>query len=348
MGGHGPRRLALRGDHRPGHEPRGDRARARLPPRVPLRPRDRRALQRAVALRDRPGRPVGLRRARDPRGRRRRRAGLRGIRHDPVQQRALARAGARRARPARPRQADARRPGAHLVLRPLGRAAHRRVAGQARQGRAPRRGRAARGARGLRGRPCLRPAARPGGARRRAGRGDHGAGAGGPPRPAPDRPRALRPRPDHVLRRVRHRGGGLGARRQPVRPARRPGREGRHEARARGGCARHRGGRPRGAARAARRRPAGVPGAAGLRRPGRRDRRGRRRAAPRDPRPHADDDHVRLRPPLPALDRSAAQGRSAGRPVPAAPARAVHRRARAGRPRTASRPCSGPRPTATC
>ena len=40
-----------------------------------------------------------------------------------------------------------------------------------------------------------------------------------------------RPRPDLLLRRVRHRGRGLGARHQPVRPAQRPGGQGQHRPR---------------------------------------------------------------------------------------------------------------------
>ena len=43
--------------------------------------------------------------------------------------------------------------------------------------------------------------------------------------------RRERPRPGVLLRRVRHRGGRLGARDQPVRPAQRPGGEGQHGAR---------------------------------------------------------------------------------------------------------------------
>ena len=47
-------------------------------------------------------------------------------------------------------------------------------------------------------------------------------------------------------------------------------------------------------------------------------RRGRGRAARSDPRQHAADDHVRLRPALPALHRPVPQGRPEGRPLPAA------------------------------
>ena len=86
----------------------------------------------------------------------------------------------------------------------------------------------------LRRRPRVRLPAQ----RRRAGRGARRAGRGAGAGRAPDgharRARRGGPRPDLLLRRVRHRGGRLGARHQPVRPAERAGGEGQHRQGARG------------------------------------------------------------------------------------------------------------------
>ena len=65
------RPVALRRHHRPGHVDAGAGRGGGLPPRLPRRPRDRRALLRAVALRHRPGRARG----RDVQARARGRAG---------------------------------------------------------------------------------------------------------------------------------------------------------------------------------------------------------------------------------------------------------------------------------
>ena len=123
------RRRALRRRHRPGLEPARARRGARLPPRVPERPGDRRALLGAVVLRARARRARRLRRrARVLEGAQvaRRRAGLR------------APGGQRRPVARRWRSASSRAPGrdkltfvvddAAGVVRPLGRAARRRVA----------------------------------------------------------------------------------------------------------------------------------------------------------------------------------------------------------------------------
>ena len=211
-------------------------ARARLPAHLPQRPRHRRALQRAVVLRAR---------ARGAHGRRRR--GL------------LRRAPASPSRTARrfdsgdvstagcgsgSRGASWRAPGRDKLtyvidpplqsLRPVGRAAHRRVDRQAGQGHPAGRRRAARRRPTStattapsctcatstsptrrptpRSRRCARPATRS--IVREIAR--------------PDRPRA-----DLLLRRVRDRRRRLGAGDQPVRPAQRAGGQGRHQPRAR-------------------------------------------------------------------------------------------------------------------
>ncbi len=73
-------------------------------------------------------------------------------------------------------------------------------------------------------------------ARRGQREGRHRAGRGRPSRADhADHRRARRPRAGVLLRRVRHRGRGLGAGHQPVRPAQRAGGQGQHQARARGG-----------------------------------------------------------------------------------------------------------------
>ena len=98
--------------------------------------------------------------------------------------------------------------------------------------------RAARRTRGLRRRPRVRVPAERGRAGRGHGREDRGARAGrAPDRHALLQRRRRRPRPDLLLRRVRHRGCRLGARHQPVRPAERPGGEGQHRAHPEGGAA---------------------------------------------------------------------------------------------------------------
>ncbi len=145
--------------------------------------------------------------------------------------------------------------------------------------------------------------------------------------PRPDGPRA-----PLLLRRVRDRRRRLGAGHQPVRPAQRAGGQGA----TRRACSRPtRTTRPTPTTtRCARCSTASAPphylgdhrlraAVAGLRRGGRRaSRDGARRDACRD--------DVRLRPALPALDRTAAQGRAADRPLPAADPRlrARHRGAR--------------------
>ena len=161
--------------------------RARLPPRLPQRPRHRRALLGPVLLRDRPRRAHGGRRQGDPRARAGRRAGVRQLRLELEQLGALARRRDRRARAPRPRQGDLRGRAAGVELRPVGRAADRRVHRQGGQGDPARGGRAARPARLLRRGPRLRPPAQ----RRRAGR-RHRAGAGGDRQGRPPDPHAER------------------------------------------------------------------------------------------------------------------------------------------------------------
>ena len=179
----------------------------------------------------------------------------------------------------------------------------------------------------------LRNADEPDADARREGRG---AGRRRPPDGHAVGARPARPGPDLLLRRVRDRGGRLGARHQPVRPAQRAGGQGQHR---QGAALRRAGSCPSvaeaddDALRALLARPApphyvamlGLPPAAS----------GLRRApwpscATRSAARTARGDHVRLRAALPALDRPVPQGRPADRRVPAARAR---RRRRRGRPR---------------
>ena len=99
-----------------------------LPPHLPLRPGDRRALLGALPVRHRPGR---ARRHRRPRGARGRPGRGGELQPRGGQLRPLARRRARRAGRPRPRQAHVRRRPADRLLRPLGGAARRRVDGQA-------------------------------------------------------------------------------------------------------------------------------------------------------------------------------------------------------------------------
>src|SRR3954468_6056545 len=168
----------------------------------------------------------GRRRPRPARPRRRRRAELPDVRLLEHEQRPVARPGVGRARARRARQAHLRRPSAASALRPLGRAAHRRVDGQARQGHRPDRRRAARRAGHLRRRPHVPVPAPRRPARRRHRREGRRAREGRPPGHHPHDPRPDRPRAAVLLRRVRDRRGRLGARDQPVRPAQRAGGEG--------------------------------------------------------------------------------------------------------------------------
>ena len=180
------RRLALLRGHRPGQPADGRGARARLPPRVRERPGHRRALLRALLLRPR---------ARRARGREHRghappgaggRAELRQQYGDPGANSGLwlgMRHG--RARPAGPRQAHLRRLGPDLELRPLGRAAGRRVHRQGGHGHPAGGRRAARRPRRLRRRPRVRVPAQRGRAGRGAGREDRGARPGRATRPPP-------------------------------------------------------------------------------------------------------------------------------------------------------------------
>ena len=144
---------------------------------------------------------------------------------------------------------------------------------------------------------------------------------GGPPRPPPAPERRLRPRRGVLPLGARRRRGGPHPEHPALRPAERAAGEGRHEAIAR--CLRRlgRAARParntvarRAARRGQVRRLRGYPG---LRPPERRDRRRRRRPAP----PHRGDPqdrhHRRLRPALPPLDGTVAQGRPGERYIPA-------------------------------
>ena len=226
---------------------------------------------------------------------------------------------ARRARAAGPRQADVRRRTSRCAS--FGLWVEQLVAestGQAGQGHPARRRRAARRAGASTATTassctCATPdaadeASTPDGrARRRRPPGPHAAARG------PGGPRA-----DLLLRRVRHRGRRLGARRQPVRPAQRAGGQGQTTSRvARGGRCRR---SPRRRRRAARCSTAPAPpdyvaimgyaapsdavdaAIAEL------------RAAIRDA--TAGHDDVRLRPALPALDRPVPQGRRRERALP--------------------------------
>ena len=239
-------------------------------------------------------------------------------------------------------------------LRPLGRAADRRVDGQGGQGHP------ARGRRAARRRPastattarsctCARRTARPRapGGRRRAGRADQPVIIR-----AIDGPRG--PRADLLRRRVRRSPSPAGcwaSTRSTSPTCRRP--------RTRRSACSTQGteDQPDADDDALRALLAGLdaPGYLAdprLRRARRRVRRGGRRAARRRPRRHARRDDVRLRAPLPALDRPAAQGRPGDRPLPAArprqrrghrdPERRLRRsRASSTRRRSAtSRPCA--------
>ena len=178
------RRSALRRGHRPRLVARGPRRRARLPPRVPQRPGDRRALLGAVVLRDRAGGAGRDRRAPGAGGRAGRRAGVRRLPGAGGQHGAVAGRRARRAGPPRPRQADLRGRSADRLLRAVGRAARRREHRQAGP-RHPAGGRrAAARSRQLRPRPRLRPPARRRGARRRPRRQGRRARAGRATRPS--------------------------------------------------------------------------------------------------------------------------------------------------------------------
>ena len=86
------RRLALRADHRPRLEPARAGRGEQLPPRVPERPGDRRALLGAVVLRARAGRAGGHRRPPAARGRAGGRAGVLGLREPGEQRGPVARA----------------------------------------------------------------------------------------------------------------------------------------------------------------------------------------------------------------------------------------------------------------
>ena len=282
---------------------------------VPRRPRHRRALQRAQPLRASSRRRCmgadvealldGAQVA--ARGLPRRRPGR-------AQQRACG--SARRSASSRcngPRQADVRRRRrGDRERRPVARAARRRVDRQARaRASCP-----SPTSRSARRRPTATTASSSTCKRRRleARRAGRRARARRPP--GADDPDAGRegPRPDLLLRRVRHRGRRLGAGAQPVRPAQRPGGQGQHQAGARRRrCPTSRAGAPDdvlGAAAApptyvaimayvAAERRRSTTQVAELRRAIRDDTQG--------------DDDVRLRPALPALDRPVPQGRPADR-----------------------------------
>ncbi len=201
---------------------------------------------------------------------------------------------------------------------------------------------------GLRRRPHVPLPAPRRRAQPRPRRQDRGAGEGRPPGHHPDHPRADRPRPPVLLRRVRHRRRRVGARDQPLRPAQRAGGQGRHEPRPEGG--RHRSarrGRRRPARAGDRPRRAALPGDHGLRRAVGGGRRGRDRAAHGRARRHALGDDLRLRPALPALDRPAAQGRSADRAASCSSSTTPSPTSRSRAPPTASPASSTPRRSAT-
>ena len=193
------RRRALRRRHRPGQRPRRARPRARLPARVRERPRHRRPLLGAVVLRARAG---GADRRRHPGRARGRRGGGHQLPAQGGQLRAVARDRARRAGPQRARQADLRGRRAAVLVRPLGRAARRRVDRQARPRHPADRRRAAGRSGRLRAGPRV-PAHR---GRRRGQRGQgRRAAQGGPPDDHRPRRRAGRPRAAVLPLRVRHR-----------------------------------------------------------------------------------------------------------------------------------------------
>ena len=149
------------------------------------------------------------------------------------------------------------------------------------------------------------------------------------------RERRQRPGQDLLPVRVRHRGRGLGAGDQPVRPAQRPGGQGQHHARA----GRGRAGRPPGRrARGHPQRPgaAPLPGHHGLPALRRRDRRGGERAAGGDHGAPQGGHHLGLRPALPALHGPVPQGRAGHRALPPARARRHGRRRRCPGSRTRS------------
>ena len=155
------RRRALRGGDRPGHLARQARRRARLPAGVRERQRDRRPLLGAVVLRPR---PRGAHRRRHPRGARGRRGRRPQLPAQGGQRRPVARHRARRARPQRARQADVRRRRPADRVRPVGRAARRRVDRQARPRHPADRRRAARSTPAPTGRTacsCTSPPATP-------------------------------------------------------------------------------------------------------------------------------------------------------------------------------------------
>ena len=260
-----------------------------------------------------------------------------------------------------PRQAHVRRRRAAGVVRPLGRAARRRVDRQAGPRDPAGRRRAARRAGRLRRRPRLRAPAR-----RDAPDEEHDARRRGAARRRPPGPRRSPRTGREDLGRVFFFAefatavAGLGARDQPVRPAQRAGGQGHDEARP-GPPDLGRGlQEPPDASDDDLRALVGGAGAAGLRRdPGLPARRrdefdaavAELRAAIRDA--HEGDDDVRLRAALPALDGPVPQGRPARRAascsssttpvddveIPGARTRSTHAQARPGdrRPADAAR-----------
>ena len=207
---------------------------------VPRRPGHRRALQRAVAVRDRPGGADRDRRARAAGGRRRARGRpgvddqTRSVRRRSAR-RLLARRRPQRARRGRARQAhvrDRRRrcPGSGCgssswwPSRPASTARGILPVAEEPLGRA-----GATTARTASSRTCLTS---PSPSRELDDRVQALARRGAPADHDPD-PRPARPRPRVPARRARRRGRRLGAGDQPLRPAQRAAGEGRHQARAR-------------------------------------------------------------------------------------------------------------------
>ena len=235
-------------------------------------------------------------------------------------------------------------------LRPLGRAADRRVDRQAGQGHPAGRRRAARRARRLRRRPRVRLPAQRGRARRGLRRAGRGARQGGPPDADAGGARRRRPRPHLLLRRVRDRRRGLGARastRSTSPTCRRPrttptrcstGRRAARRSDADDDAA--------GAARAGR--AAALRGDHGLRAAVGGVRRGDRRAARAIRDAHEGDHDVRLRPALPALDRPVPQGRAGDRRCSSSSCTTATRTSRSPRPATRSARSRTPRRPATC
>ena len=146
----------VRRGHRPRKPARADRRRRRAPARVPQPARHRWALLGPVAVRAGAGGADGRQHRGAAASLPGRRAELRPLRLLREQLRAVARGRDRRAGPPGPRQADVHRLGADRELRPVGRAAGRRVDRQARPRDPAGRRRAARRAGRVRAGPRVR------------------------------------------------------------------------------------------------------------------------------------------------------------------------------------------------